>query len=53
MKLVSWNCGVLGSDPKLLAVGDLIRSERPQILLIQETKMCTETLLKPAKDYGK
>jgi exonuclease III len=39
MKLVSWNCRGLGSKDKKEAMGKLIRVEKPQILLIQETKL--------------
>jgi exonuclease III len=49
MKLVSYNCRGLGSDPKLMDVRDLIRSENPQILLIQETKMNVDEAIKIGK----
>jgi exonuclease III len=39
MKLVSWNCRGLGGREKKEAIGKIIRVEKPQILLIQETKM--------------
>ena len=39
MKTVSWNCIGLGETNKVEAIKDIIKSERPDILLIQETKM--------------
>lgn len=39
MKIVSWNCRGLGHKDKKEAMGKLIRSKKPQILLIQKTKM--------------
>jgi exonuclease III len=39
MKLVSWNCRGLGSKEKKEAMGKFIRSEKPQILLVYETKL--------------
>ena len=34
-----WNCRGLGDVNKVEAIKDIIKSERPNILLIQETKM--------------
>jgi exonuclease III len=39
MKVVSWNCRGMGEREKKEAMGKLIKSENPQIILIQETKM--------------
>jgi exonuclease III len=39
MKLVSSNCRGLGSNDKKEAMGKLVRIEKPQILLVQETKL--------------
>jgi exonuclease III len=39
MILISWNSEGLGSTPKVVTVKDLIRLEKPMILLIQENKM--------------
>ena len=39
MKLVSYNCTGLGRKVKKEAMGKLIRIEKPQILLIRETKL--------------
>ena len=39
MKVVSWNCIGLGETNKVEAIRDIIKSKRPDILLIQETKM--------------
>ena len=39
MKIVSWNCRGLGETNKVEAIKDIIKYERPNILLIQETKM--------------
>ena len=39
MKMLSWNSRVLGHPSKVLALRDLIHSEKPDIILIQETKL--------------
>lgn len=39
MNLVSWNCRGMGSSLKTNAVRDLLKSEHPDILLLQETKI--------------
>jgi exonuclease III len=49
MKLVSWNYRGLGNDPKLFVVRDLIRFEKPQILLIQETKLHADEAIKSVR----
>ena len=54
MKLVSWNCRGLGSPAKVEAVKDLLKSEPADILMLQETKIEGETLLKVRKlKWGK
>ena len=39
MHYISWNCRGLGSNQKEEALKDIIRINKPDILLIQETKM--------------
>ena len=39
MILVSWNCRGMGSSLKVNAVRDLVKSEQPDFLLLQETKI--------------
>ena len=39
MKIVSWNCRGLGGSRKVEAIKEIIKSERLDILLLQETKM--------------
>ena len=39
MWYISWNCRGLGSNQKEEALKDIIRINKPDILLIQETKM--------------
>jgi len=39
MNLVSWNCRGMGSSLKSNAVRDLLKSEHPDFLLLQETKI--------------
>ena len=38
MKVLSWNSRGLGHPSKSIALRDLINSEKPEILLLQETK---------------
>jgi exonuclease III len=38
MIVVSWNCRGLGNAPKTYDARDLIRNEKPFIILLQETK---------------
>ena len=45
MQYVSWNCRGLGTALKEEAIRDLVRVLRPEVLLIQETKMEEEALL--------
>ena len=39
MKAVSWNCKGLGIENKVEAIRNIIKSERPDILLLYETKI--------------
>ena len=39
LKTVCWNCRGLGSLSKVDAIKEIIKSERPDILFLQETKM--------------
>jgi exonuclease III len=45
MQYVSWNCRGLGSTLKEEAIKDLVRLVRPEVLLIQETKLEEDALL--------
>jgi len=49
MIVVSWNCRGLGRVPWTLDVKDLIKSENPSILLLQETKMKEDDVTKIEK----
>jgi exonuclease III len=53
MKLVSWNCRGLESKEKLESIRHLIESERPQILLLQETKMKDQVVLQEKSIFGR
>jgi exonuclease III len=39
MKLLSWNCRGFGSIKKIEALRYLIKTEKPSIVLLQETKL--------------
>ena len=39
LKTVSWNCRGLGGLIKVESIKDIIKTEKPNILLLQETKM--------------
>ena len=39
MRYISWNCRGLGSNQKEEALKDIIRINKPDVLLVQETKM--------------
>jgi exonuclease III len=49
MKVVSWNCRGLGQEKNKEALLKLIKTEKPQILLIQETKLKDDEVLKEIK----
>jgi exonuclease III len=53
MKVVSWNCRGLGQREKKEAMGKLIRTEKPHILLIQETKLQGSEALREMKQIWK
>jgi len=53
MRLVSWNCRGLGNPSKAEAVENLLKSELPEILMHQETKIEGEALLKLSKGKWK
>jgi len=53
MKLVSWNCSGLGSKEEIESLRNLIKSKRPQILLLQETKMKDQAILQECKHIWK
>ena len=45
MKVISWNYIGLGSSVKAEAIKDILKSEKPNIMLIQETKMEGEDVM--------
>eukprot|EP00253_Pinus_taeda_P013077 PITA_13077 len=49
MQLDSWNCRGLGNPSKAEAVKNLLKSEFPEILMLQETKIEGEALLELSK----
>ena len=53
MQFVSWNCRGLGSTLKEEAIRDLVRVTRPKVLLIQETKMEEDALLRASNSFWK
>jgi ribonuclease HI/exonuclease III len=53
MQIVSWNCRGLGSKTKEEALRDLTRLARPEVLLIQETKLEKEDLLRASNLFWK
>jgi exonuclease III len=53
MQLVSWNCRGLGSKTKEEALRDLTRLAKPEVLLIQETKLEEEDLLRASNLFWK
>ena len=53
MKIVSWNCRGLGRENKVEAIKEIIKSERPNILLIQETKMSDVEVLALSQHFLK
>ena len=44
MIVVSWNCRGLGHPSQIKFLKDLIKSEKPDILLIQETKLSSQEI---------
>ena len=53
MQYVSWNCRGLGNTLKEEAIRDLVRVTRPEVLLIQETKLEGEALLRASNSFWK
>jgi len=53
MRYISWNCRGLGTKSKEEALEDIIRINKPDILLVQETKMEDSTLHQAAKSFWK
>ena len=53
MKFVSWNCRGLGSPLKEEAIRDLVRVMSPKVLLVQETKLEEDALLRASKSFWK
>jgi exonuclease III len=53
MQIVSWNCRGLSSKNKEEALRDLTRLARPEVLLIQETKLEEEDLLRASNLFWK
>ena len=53
MRYISWNCKGLGSTLKEEAMKDLVRIHKPEILLVQETKMEETTILQAGKKFWK
>jgi exonuclease III len=45
MRIVSWNCRILGNPAKVEVVKDLLKNESHEILMLKETKIEGETLL--------
>ena len=53
MRYISWNCKGLGSTQKTEAMKDLVRINKPEILLIQETKLEGDLALQAEIYFGK
>lgn len=53
MRYISWNCRGLGSPQKVEAMRDLVRINKPEILLVQETKMEDDSTLHAGKAFWK
>ena len=51
MKVISWNCRGMGSKDKEEAMRSLIRTETPDILLVQETKLEDAVFLQACKKF--
>ena len=55
MKVLSWNSTGVGKPSKLAALRDLINQEKPEIILLQETKqgdLEMKTIMEKMKHYG-
>ena len=53
MKITSYNCGGLGSKYKKEAIRDLVRMEKIDILLLQETKLSEADMKDTLKEIWK
>jgi len=53
MRIVSWNCRGLGTQPKIEAIKDLMKIEPTDILLLQETKIEGQALMEIDKSKWK
>jgi exonuclease III len=53
MKVISWNCRGLGSKTKEEAMRALIKTENPDIMLVQETKLEENLFLQSRKRFWK
>ena len=53
MRYISWNCRGLGSPQKVESMRDLVRINKPEILLAQETKMEDESALHAGNTFWK
>ena len=53
MRYISWNCRGLGSALKEEAMKDLVRIHKPEILLVQETKMEESATLHAGNNFWK
>jgi len=45
MKMVSWNCRGAGNPSKVKAIGDMLKMENPDLVMIQETKLEEKQIL--------
>ena len=53
MKIVSWNCRGLGRKYKKEAIRDIVRMEKIDILLLQETKLSEAAMKDTLKEIWK
>jgi exonuclease III len=53
MNIVSWNCRGLGSKYRSESVMDLIKTKKPIVLLLQETKLEVNEALSKCKKLWK
>eukprot|EP00253_Pinus_taeda_P008616 PITA_08616 len=53
MKVISWNCRGMGSKAKEEAIRSLVRTETPDLLLVQETKLEDIVFLQASKKNWK
>ena len=53
MNVISWNCRGLGSKTKEEAMRNLIKTENPDIMLVQETKLEESDFLQSSKKFWK